>query len=213
MDTKNMALDTKTNLSLILIKIIGFTFALFIIWGIGLSQFVSEIQSLNAKHDIKAADAIVVLTGGSGRVAKGFELLEQQKGKKLFISGVHQGIEVRELLKLWRDSPKDLECCISLGYQSESTIENASETLTWLGQETFKSIILVTSNYHMKRALLTFNQATFKHIKISPYPVKPEKFNIEKWWQTSEHRNLIIREYNKYVIASVYFNLLNLFQE
>ncbi|HRI76095.1 MAG TPA: YdcF family protein [Alphaproteobacteria bacterium] len=149
-------------------------------------------------------DAIVVLTGGSNRLQVGFDLLAQSRGKKLFISGVYQGVEVRELLSQWKSerNKSDLDCCVALGFEADDTAGNADETAAWMTAEEYKSFYLVTAHYHMKRALLEMQRAA-PHLKIRPWPVVPEGLDINNWWRSSQSRNLIIREYSKYLAALV----------
>lgn len=152
-------------------------------------------QSLNP------VDAVVVLTGGSNRIDSGFDLLRKGAGKKLFISGVYHGIEVKELMKLLRqEDGEKLECCIALG-GAENTVENARESVEWLGKEGFHSFYLVTANYHMKRALLEFANVG-PDLDVIPYPVSPDKLDMKIWWRDETFRGLIIREYSKYIFAA-----------
>lgn len=149
-------------------------------------------------------DAVVVLTGGSNRLQTGFDLLAQERGKKLFISGVYQGVEVRELLAQWkRDADNSsLDCCVTLGFEADNTAGNADETAAWMQGEGFRSLYLVTSHYHMKRALLEMRRAA-PDLRIRPWPVVPEGLDIDNWWRDSAARSLIIREYSKFLAASV----------
>lgn len=148
-------------------------------------------------------DAVVVLTGGSNRLQTGFDLLAQKRGKKLFISGVYQGVEVRELLAQWKKEGADeLDCCVVLGFEADDTAGNADETAAWMETEGFTSFYLVTSHYHMKRALLEMRRAA-PHLRVRPWPVAPEGLDIGNWWRDPPARSLIIREYSKYLAASV----------
>lgn len=149
-------------------------------------------------------DAVVVLTGGSNRLETGFDLLAQGRGKKLFVSGVYQGVEVRELMALSKKTSPDsgLDCCVVLGFDAGDTMGNADETAAWMASEGYKSFYLVTSHYHMKRALLEIRRAA-PHLKVRPWPVVPDGLDINNWWRDRNARNLIIREYTKYLAAAV----------
>lgn len=138
-------------------------------------------------------DAIVVLTGGSNRLDAGFNLLEQGFGKKLFISGVGHGLDVKRLLKRWKEEPQsNLDCCVVLGFEALDTSGNAVETASWLHQQGLHSIYLVTANYHIRRALLEFGRLA-PDVVITPYPVVPDRSDML----------LIMREYTKYIAASI----------
>lgn len=174
------------------------------LWLAGLHWFTRSMMDMPPQKLVQA-DAIIALTGGSNRVEKAFDLLEQDRGKKVFISGVYHGVEVKELLNLWRtESHKELDCCVVLGFEADNTIGNAQESVTWMEKEGYKTAYLVTANYHMKRALLAF-QRLGPDIKIIPYPVAPEGLDMKNWWRDTKFRNLVIREYSKYLASFVVY--------
>ncbi len=180
-------------------RLIGFA-ALFLgIWLVGLLWFAKDLP-VSVAAPARATDAIVVLTGGSRRVHQGLELLAQRRAKKLFISGVYRGVDVRELLSVSQQSPADLDCCIALGYEADSTRGNARETADWMREQGLGSLRLVTAAYHMPRSLLEFRRAMPK-IEIVPHPVFPEHVKQRDWWRWPGSASLIIGEYNKYLVA------------
>ena len=180
-------------------RLIGFA-ALFLgIWLVGLLWFAKDLP-VSVAAPARATDAIVVLTGGSRRVHQGLELLAQRHAKKLFISGVYRGVDVRELLSVSQQSPADLDCCIALGYEADSTRGNARETADWMREQGLGSLRLVTAAYHMPRSLLEFRRAMPK-IEIVPHPVFPEHVKQRDWWRWPGSASLIIGEYNKYLVA------------
>ncbi|HLJ22440.1 MAG TPA: YdcF family protein [Stellaceae bacterium] len=146
-----------------------------------------------------STDAIVVLTGGSQRVQTGLQLLTAGKAKKLFVSGVYHGTDVTALLHAQRQSPESVQCCIALGHAADNTYGNALETAAWMRQEGFRSLRLVTANYHMRRALLEFARA-MPEVRIVPHPVFPDAVR-ERWWAWPGTLDLIIGEYDKYLWA------------
>lgn len=196
-DNKSTVVRCLLKLTIIFILVAG-------LWASGLFWFVKTAREYqNTPAQTMETDAIVVLTGGSNRLPTGFELLEQGKAEKLFISGVYQGVEVAELMKLWKDLPdKRLECCVVLGYEANNTTGNAAETAAWLEKENYKSFYLVTATYHMKRALLEFDDLAKNHT-IIPYPVTPEGLDMNSWWRHPPSKKLVIREYNKYLLTLV----------
>jgi len=150
-------------------------------------------------------DAIVVLTGGSQRFDAGLELLAAGKAKKLFVSGVHHGVEVADLLHLAHRAsdaaPLDeLACCIVLGHEADSTIGNAQETASWMRSEGYHSLRLVTAGYHMRRSLFEFARA-MPEIRIIANPVFPEQVKLADWWAWPGTAALIVGEYDKYLAA------------
>ncbi len=168
-------------------------------WLFGLVWFAATLPR-NVDDPLRRTDAIVVLTGGSERLSTGFELLAQKKAHKLFVSGVYRGVEVNELLRLSRQTPTEMECCIVLGYAAESTEGNATETAAWMAKEKFRSLRLVTANYHMRRSLLEF-QGVMPDVEVVPHPVFPDSVKQDRWWLWPGTALLITTEYMKYLVA------------
>ena len=172
-------------------------------WAGGLGVFVESIEAFDGTPVMETeTDAIVVLTGGSERVNTGYELLAAHKGKKLFISGVHRGLTLDHM----PNSPaasKDLrDCCVVLGHEAETTFGNAHETHDWMTAENYRSLRLVTANYHMPRSLLVFHKEMPEFI-IVPQPVSPDNVKLDKWWERPGTASLLVTEYNKYLVAIV----------
>ena len=165
----------------------------------GLVWFAAELPRGVARPE-RQTDAIVVLTGGSGRLHKGLELLAGQKAEKLFVSGVYRGVEVEELLLISQQSPEELQCCIALGYEADNTRENALETALWLREQGYRSLRLVTATYHMPRSLLEFRRA-MPEIDIEPHPVFPPSFKQADWWLWPGSAALVATEYVKYLLS------------
>ena len=175
--------------------------ALFIAYAGGLVWFAEDIA--DAVEDTETPnDAIVVLTGGSQRVQSGLQLLTAGKAKKLFVSGVYHGTDVTALLHAQSQSPDAVKCCIVLGHTADNTYGNAVETAAWMRQEGYRSLRLVTANYHMRRSLVEFARA-MPEVRIVPHPVFPEAVRQERWWAWPGTLDLIIGEYDKYLWALV----------
>lgn len=168
-------------------------------WSGGLLYFITEIPD-DIGVSPANADAIVVLTGGSMRLETGLSLLNEGRGRKLFVSGVHRGVDVAELMRVSRQSPEKADCCIALGYDADHTRGNAEETARWIRGEGYGSLVLVTADYHMPRSLLEFSHA-LPEARIMPYPVFPEHVKTEEWYRWPGTALLIIGEYNKYLVA------------
>lgn len=172
----------------------------FLIWAAGFYRFAQSIPTPGPRPD-RATEAIVVLTGGAGRVREGLRLLEDGVGRKLFVSGVYRGVDVQALLRVARRAPGELECCIVLGYAADSTRGNARETAAWLAGEQYRSVRLVTASYHMPRSLFEFSRYLPGDVVIVPHPVFPERFADADWWRWRRAARLAISEYHKYLIA------------
>jgi uncharacterized SAM-binding protein YcdF (DUF218 family) len=170
-------------------------------WLSGLFLFITQVSTYDepAINDtLSSVDAIVVLTGGSERLGTGLSLLAAGKGRKLFISGVPQGLTLNNVLANRSIKPELRDCCIVLGHAADNTIGNAKETLAWINGENFHSLRLVTANYHMPRSLLVFREF-LPDIVITPHVVAPESVDVSHWWKRYGTARLLIIEYNKYL--------------
>ena len=168
-------------------------------WGTGFALFARQAAALPGEPD-RVTDAIVVLTGGSLRLTTGLSLLEAERAEKLFVSGVYRGVDVEELLRVSRQAPDAVECCVVLGYAAGDTRGNAAESADWLQAQGYRSFRLVTANYHMPRSLLEFRRAV-PEIEIVAHPVAPTNVHVEQWWRWPGTTALLISEYNKYLVA------------
>ncbi|MTJ79839.1 MAG: YdcF family protein [Telmatospirillum sp.] len=171
------------------------------LWLAGLLWFATDVP-LQVTDPDTPTDAIVVLTGGTERLETGLALLRQKKAKKLFVSGVYRGIDVAELLRLSRQKPDEVECCVVLGHTADNTAGNATETATWMRAEGYRSLRLVTANYHMRRSLTEFRHAMPETIIIA-HPVFPDKVKSDQWWLWPGTAHLIATEYTKFLAAQV----------
>jgi uncharacterized SAM-binding protein YcdF (DUF218 family) len=144
-------------------------------------------------------DAIVVLTGGSLRLQSGIDLLRDGKGRKLFVSGVGQQVDLEDLLGSG-NLPDWALCCIVLGHQADNTLGNAQETAQWIRSQGFHSLRLVTAWYHMPRSLLEFGRA-LPEIDIVAHPVFPDQVKQANWWARRGTAALLVSEYMKYLGA------------
>jgi uncharacterized SAM-binding protein YcdF (DUF218 family) len=149
---------------------------------------------------VAPTDAIVVLTGGSLRLQSGIELLREGKGRKLFVSGVNQQVDLDELLRVSGNTTDWAWCCVALGHEADNTLGNAYETAQWVHREGFHSLRLVTAWYHMRRSLLEFDRA-LPEIDIVAHPVFPDRVKQEHWWTWRGTAALLVGEYVKYQAA------------
>ena len=179
------------------------------LWGAGLFRYADAIPVAVAQPDMKT-DAIVVLTGGSGRLDEGLDLLDQGLAERLFISGVYKGVDMKYLLEAYRDNPDDLNCCVAIGH-AEDTISNASETAEWVRENGFQSLRLVTSAYHMPRSVQEFEYA-MPGVVLVEHPVFPAHVKQENWWAWPGTTGLIVGEYNKFLMAWARHRLIGLFR-
>lgn len=143
------------------------------------------------------AEAIVVVTGGSGRVAAGLALLQTDRAPKLFISGVGKGVRLSDVLReagLASDVGAIDESRISLGHEATNTLENGAEISEWVKEHGVSRIILVSSSYHLPRAQLEAMMAS-PGLKITAFAVDSEV--LRSWWQKQWTVELMLGEYLK----------------
>ena len=178
-------------------------------WTLGLFQFARSIPN-HVKDTDTRTQAIVVLTGGSGRLGAGLDLLSDQRAGMVFVSGVYEGVDVRQLLALSQESPEDLACCVETGHGAANTAGNAHETAEWMHRQGFDSLRLVTSAYHMPRSLLEFHHA-LPDATVIPHPVFADAVKQDGWWKWPGTAALIIGEYNKFLLAWMGHVFLDLF--
>jgi uncharacterized SAM-binding protein YcdF (DUF218 family) len=169
--------------------------------AIGFTAFLSQLRGAEMKPDRKA-DGIVVLTGGASRVSDAMELLAAGYGKRLLISGVHRSSAVSDISRSLSDNQSFLNCCVDLDHSAVNTRSNAEQTKLWVQERGFQSLIVVTSNYHMPRAIFELSHA-MPDIVLIPYAVVGEKWRDEPWWSSGATLRLVLSEYLKYVAAEV----------
>lgn len=140
--------------------------------------------------------AIVVVTGGSGRIATALALLDAGRAPQLFVSGVGKGATIAEVVREAGGMQRDelMHCCITLGYQATNTYENGAETAAWLKANNVQKVILVTSNYHMPRTRLELMMAA-PEIEIQPFVT--DTATTRSWWEKQWTTELVLGEYLK----------------
>ncbi|MEA2883466.1 MAG: hypothetical protein QOH32_2722 [Bradyrhizobium sp.] len=181
---------------------------LFVAAGIGFVAFLSQLRATETVPAGKA-DGIVVLTGGSSRVSDAMELLAGGYGKRLLISGVHPTNAASDISRSLPDNQALLHCCVDLDRSAVNTRSNAAETRRWARERGFKSLIVVTSNYHMPRAIVELSHA-MPDVELIPFSVIGEKWRDEPWWTSGATLRLLLSEYAKYVAAEVRVRLADL---
>jgi uncharacterized SAM-binding protein YcdF (DUF218 family) len=146
------------------------------------------------------ADGIVALTGAAGRIPDAIELLATERGKRLLITGVHRATSSREIARITPLYSKYFACCIDLDRSALNTFGNALETRRWAREHNFNSLIVVTSNWHMPRAMAELAHQ-LPDVTLIAYPVISEKVKTEPWWSNTDTARLLLAEYLKYLFA------------
>jgi uncharacterized SAM-binding protein YcdF (DUF218 family) len=159
-------------------------------------------------HEVKLegqADGIVVLTGGSSRVADAIDLLSEGRGKRHLITGVHPATTSAEIARLAPAYGRLIACCIDLDHSAVNTVGNALETKRWANGRGMRSLIVVTSNYHMLRAMAEL-EWQLPDVTLIPFPVVAEKVRTDRWWDPATAR-ILLSEYVKYIVAQLRMRL------
>ena len=147
------------------------------------------------------ADGIVALTGGPFRINDALDLLASGHGKRLLISGVNPTTRRGEIARLMPEHERWFTCCVDIDH-SATTIGNAVETRQWVKARGFQSLIVVTANFHIPRALVELGHE-LPDVTLVPYGVVSEKVRVVAWWENPETARLLFLEYLKYIVARI----------
>ncbi|WP_246164058.1 YdcF family protein [Blastochloris sulfoviridis] len=152
------------------------------------------------------ADAIVVPTGGASRIEDGLVLLGRGLGQRLLITGVNRSTRAEELARLAPQNATLFACCVDIDRRALNTNGNAIETGVWARRHGFRSLIVVTSAYHMPRVLVELGGA-MPDVALIPFPVVSDQLRAEPWWASPRTARLVALEYVKYLMAHVRLRL------
>ncbi len=122
---------------------------LVIAWCLG---FVVFMLALAPPLENRKTDAIVVPTGGAGRIDRGIAMLRAHRAKRMLVTGVGPGVRPIDLAQKYNAPRALLACCIDLGSDAVDTRSNAEETASWVRRHRYRTIRLVTSDWHIPRA-------------------------------------------------------------
>lgn len=167
----------------------------------GFVLFASGLERGETKLE-RSADGIAVLTGGADRIADAMGLLAAGRGQRLLITGVHPETTLDEIGRGLPTGRERLECCVDVGRSALNTRGNAIETASWVRARRFRSLIVVTSSWHMPRALVELRRA-MPGVDLLPYPVVSERMRTEPWWTNPATARLLFLEYLKFLAAHV----------
>lgn len=163
-----------------LTALLGILYALgFVLFGVSLAKPAGAERT----------DAVVVLTGGSGRLERGMAVLKRGEAKRMLISGADPSVTRADLARrLGPGTLRTLRCCVDLGSEAVDTRSNAEEARRWMARRGYRTVRLVTSDWHMRRAVYEFRQDL------------PNATIIEDAVQTRPSLWLLFLEYNKYLL-------------
>jgi uncharacterized SAM-binding protein YcdF (DUF218 family) len=178
---------------------LGVLCAIVLVLGFGMFVWVLPRQQVELDRE---ADGIVVLTGGTSRVMDGLELLKSHHGKRLLITGVNTGTTTVDIAREVQNYDHELACCVDLDYSAINTLGNAVQARLWATKNNFRSLIVVTSAYHMPRALAELEHQ-LPNVALVPYPVLSDRLRVEPWWTSGDTTKLVLSEYLKYLFAEL----------
>jgi uncharacterized SAM-binding protein YcdF (DUF218 family) len=139
-----------------------------------------------------SSDAAIVLTGGPGRIEHGIDVLKAGKAQRMLIAGVDPAVTKKDLARRIPGAAQWLTCCVDLGSESVDTRSNAEEAGRWLARHRYKSLRLITSDWHMRRA-----QYEFARVLGGKYQIVADAVRTEPSFLT------LFGEYNKYLLRRV----------
>lgn len=158
-----------------------------LVWVLGFAWF-ALLMPMPAPP--QKTDAIVVLTGGPGRIDRALERLEAGDATRLLISGVDRDVKPRELALLYRRPQALFDCCVVLGFEATDTPSNGVEVANWVARRNYDSIRLVTSDWHMRRA----------HLEIARL-VEPDVVIVTDAVRSQPGLTTLAYEYHKYLLV------------
>nr|WP_277754014.1 YdcF family protein [Porphyrobacter sp. GA68] len=169
--------------------------ALILFYTIGFLWFAAVLPQPAGPE---RTDAVIVPTGGAGRIERGLEMLQAGQAREVFISGVARQVRPEEFAAQFGISPADMECCVTLGYAAVDTRSNAKEAAQWVAERGYRSARLVTTDWHMRRTLSEFGAVVPGDFRIVADAVP-----------SNPPLGVLFAEYNKY-LASVVWRALPL---
>lgn len=192
-------------------KALGALIVIALIWVAGLFAFADRVERATPPGDPGRADGIVVLTGASdARIDTALRLLSEGRGERLLVSGVNRDVRREELRDLTPGSNALFDCCVDLGFEAETTVGNAQEITAWARAKGYERLIVVTSDYHMPRALLEV-RGLMRGAELTPYAVPTPSLEADRWLRSGNGVRRMALEYSKYLVVFVREAVLRVF--
>jgi uncharacterized SAM-binding protein YcdF (DUF218 family) len=168
-----------------------------------IAGFIAFALSATTVHppSTESGDAIVVVTGGEDRISVALGLLRQRVGRRLLISGVNPRTSKGAIREHTGEDRRLFECCVDIGREASDTVGNAEEARDWAAQRRYRSLIVVTSGYHMPRTLTEFSRA-MPRVRLIAHPVISRNVRDQAWWQSPGTLRFLLGEYVKFIAAA-----------
>lgn len=158
-----------------------------VVWLLGFALFAVLLPDPAGPG---ATDAVIVLTGGSGRLEHGIALVERHRARRMLVSGVDRQVTPAALAARTHAPLALFACCVDLGRESVDTRSNAQESADWLRAHRYRSLRLVTTDWHMPRALFELRRL----VKRDGVTIVPDAVESEPGLEA------LFTEYNKYLL-------------
>lgn len=163
---------------------------LVLAWTLGFALFMLALGK--PVETSLRTDAIVVPTGGPGRIDRGIELMQANAARRMLITGTDPTVRPIELAVQYKAPARLFACCIDLGHDAVDTRSNADETAAWVRRNGYTSVRLVTADWHMPRAKLELANALDGNVQI-----------IGDGVPTQPRFGMLLREYHKYLVRRI----------
>ncbi len=181
-------------------RVLSVLAALALAWALGFVLFVVRLPAPSIDKP-RLADGVVVYTGGGGaRISAAMAIFANGAGERLLISGVHPDTTRERLSELWTGETERFNCCVDLGRQALTTKGNAGELTEWAQANNYKKIVLVTSDYHMPRAVVA-TRAKMKDAELTPFVVASGYLDENKRPASAQAVSKLAGEYSKFLLA------------
>jgi uncharacterized SAM-binding protein YcdF (DUF218 family) len=184
------------------VKSVAAFLVLAMIWAAGLFAFAGRVQQSTPAPEPQTADGVVALTGAnsSERIAAGMNLLQDGQGRRLLISGVNRDASREDIRNVSKAARRLYDCCVDLGFTAVDTVGNARETADWARNMRYRSLIIVTADYHMPRAMLELRAVMREpEFQLQTYAVPTPSLKARRWWRSPRSTRLMVTEYCKYL--------------
>jgi uncharacterized SAM-binding protein YcdF (DUF218 family) len=183
------------------LKSLATLLVLLLIWLAGLTAFADRVDRYAPVTNPPTADAIVALTGRSDtRIVTAMRLLEARRGARLLVSGVNREATREDIQAVTRGYRRLFDCCVDLDYEAETTLGNAQHTADWVRARGYDSLVIVTSDFHMPRALLEL-KAALPGVVLRPHAIETDTADAARWWRTGGSARRMTLEYSKYLVV------------
>lgn len=171
--------------------------AVLLLWLTGFFWFLGIVAAERPVTPMPHAGGIVVLTGGADRVKAGLELLMAGAAPRLLISGAGAGTYLGDFTPRDGIDANAKASAITIGHDAATTRGNARETAAWAGHYHLDSLIVVTADYHMPRALIELHRS-MPQVRLIPEPVRPPAMTD---LDNARSLRLLAAEFSKYVVV------------